>query len=147
MGKRAVCICGIVVHMFFLLFWSTVFIWFSVFPKTILPICNLVECINIGSIGIWFFIFAVAFRLTYDEVIEAPGNPKIDRFICGGVLLVLVAVVGFGFLVAFYCNINAHYLTDEETMRYFHIPPLFLANYFACVACYMVHQFFHQPKA
>ncbi len=148
MTKRiVVCAIGFIIHIFFLIFWITIFMTDSILSQQVLHASKVIAYINIVSVIGLFLIFGLFFRITFDKLSETPSNSKLDRLVYGGMLLAFLAVLFFEFLFAFQCNIKSYYLSEEEIMRFLHIPWLILANCVSCVACYAVYQLYHNSQS
>ncbi len=144
MRRKAVCVCAAIISMLFLAFWIVAFIALPTFPQTGIETIKVVGYINIGFVVVLLCIFAFAYKLTLDKVMDdsVKSNPKWDSIFYKGICFVFVGFLAFEMIAAFCCNIQTLELTVVQNIQIFHIPWLVFANCAMCFACYVVYQYF-----
>ena len=144
MRKMVVCACSAIISISFLVFWIVMFIQMPSLSQVKIDTIKIFEYINIGFVVTILLIFSLLYKITFDKLADnsIKSNPTLDRIFYGGIFFVFIAVLVFEMIVAFYCNINALYLSDAENIKFFHLPWLILANCALCFACYVVYQYY-----
>ena len=144
MRQMVVCICSAIISICFLAFWIVMFILLPSLSQVKIEAIKTIEYINIGVIITILLVFGLIYKITFDKLADdsIKSNPTLDRICYGGIFFLLIAVIVFEMIVAFYCNINLLYLSSLENMRFFHIPWLILSNCVICFICYVVYQYY-----
>ena len=145
MKKYIICLCGIILSTLYLVFWGISFVGFPSYSVRMIHLVKWLEGIKIIFLVIMWLLFGLVFKLSFNVLINdnSQNSSKLDFLLCGTLFLVFVSVILFEILFACYCNINAHYLSNEETIRFIHIPLLFLGDCIAWFSCYTIYQFQH----